>query len=154
MEKQGLNLVSGKAQGRNPDEVRHMLVRSLINLLASDLLAETDARIRQLKINSLEDVRKSKEEVFTYSPALVQPVTELREYLYQELYCHERLVEMSSRAKRIVEGLYQKFSLTPELMPSRYREMLQSEEKVRVVADYVAGMTDRYAEKTYAQLCT
>ena len=138
----------------NATELRHLLVRSLIDLLATDLLTETSLRVERFGLKSVDDVRESSGSICAYSAGVADAVLELKKFLSERLYHHPRLIEMSDRSKLIVSGLFSKLTLEPGLMPARYRVMLESEDKSRVVADYIAGMTDRYAEEMYRQHCS
>jgi dGTPase len=133
------------------DELQHDLVRYLVNVMATDVLMETDRQIERHKIADLESVYHAPEKLCRYSSTMAAQVAELKEFLKQRIYRHDRLVEMSNRAKATIEALYYRFMRNPERMPVRYQEMLQTERKQIVIADYIAGMTDRYAQKVYEE---
>jgi len=69
--------------------------------------------------------------------------------LRTKLYRHPRLVTMSDRARKIIETIFKRIYKDPSLMPPRFQQMLEREKMEVVIADYIAGMTDRYAEKVY-----
>ncbi len=77
---------------------------------------------------------------------------ELKSFLYEKLYRHEDLVRMSDYGKKIIESLFDYFLKHPEKIPDTYQERIEEESLYRVISDYVAGMTDRYAEKIYQSL--
>ena len=79
-------------------------------------------------------------------------VLELKKFLSKHLYKHPQLVNMSEWAKEIIEKIYNNLMKDPTLMPPRFQEMLLTEEKELVIADYIAGMTDRFAVKMYEEL--
>lgn len=132
------------------DYLRHFLSRWLINLLAENLIGETDKRIERLRIDSLESARLSNEPICTFSAEMKSSVMELKAFLLQNLYHHPRLLDKQRHVRRVVEKLFCRFEKEPEKMPQRFQQMLDSEEKKIVIADYIAGMTDRYAEETLA----
>jgi dGTPase len=134
------------------DQKRHLLVRHLVNLMATDVLYETDRQLQRLNITDLDLLRHASEKVGRYSPDMAAKVSELKKYLFANLYRHPRLVDMTLWAKEIIETLFRKLSNKPSLMPERFQEMLQTEEKAIVIADYIAGMTDRFAERLYGEL--
>lgn len=133
-------------------ERRFSLVRHLVNSATVDVMEETDRTISRLGIYGQNDVAISPERIVGYSVSMKNEVAELKRFLKEKLYRHERMAEMSRRARQIIELLFAKLSARPELMPERFREMLLTEEQPIVVADYIAGMTDRFAEKLYQEL--
>jgi dGTPase len=79
-------------------------------------------------------------------------VAELKAFLMEHVYRSEQLVKKAERAEVIMRTLFEKFRENPKLMPERFQEMLLTEDTEIVIADYIAGMTDRYAEKRYEEL--
>lgn len=136
----------------DPDQKRHQLVRYLINTTASDLLTATSDRIDRHAIGTLDQLRRAPERLCDYSGEIRSRVVQLKGYLMQKLYRHPKLVEHTNRAKEILSALFTRLSAQPTLMPQRYQEMLITGELPIVVADYIAGMTDRYAENLHARL--
>lgn len=129
------------------DMRRYALARTLVNRMATDLMDETSQRLEEGAIMSLVDVRGAREKLVGYSDEMYGMVRQLKEYLYSHLYRHERMTAMSERAGGIIRSLYAKFIADQSLMPSRFQEMLAHERTEIVITDYIAGMTDRYAEK-------
>jgi len=134
------------------DQMRYALVRRLINLVATDVMEYTSVRITAKGIDSLEAVRECDEKLTGYSPELYDTVRDLKQFLFDKLYRHPRLKALSLRARIILEGIFGTLREDPERMPERFREMLLTEDADRVITDYVAGMTDRYAEKVFVDL--
>lgn len=134
------------------DQKRHLLVRHLVNLMATDVLEETERRLQRMGIQTLEQLRHAPERVCGYSAAMEGPVRELKEFLRVKLYRHPRLIDMIQWAREILMTLYRHFSDHSELLPPRFQEMLLTEKREIVIADYIAGMTDRFAEKIYAEV--
>ncbi|PWB73795.1 deoxyguanosinetriphosphate triphosphohydrolase [candidate division GN15 bacterium] len=138
---------SGATKPISDEGKQNDLVRYLVNTMATDVLMETSRRIESLLITELEDVYQSSERLCGYSTDIAEQVQELKSFLRQRIYRHERLLAMTRRAREIIETLFARFDKFPEKMPKRYQAMLQSERKELVIADYIAGMTDRYAER-------
>lgn len=134
------------------DQQRHAVVRYLVNLMATDVVNETADQLTRLGIDSLESLRHAPERVCRYSSDMATPIKELKTFLYNRVYRHPSLVKMADRAEVILRMLFQNFRQDPTRMPKRFQEMLLTEETDLVIADYIAGMTDRYAEKTYDSL--
>ena len=131
-------------EGRQND-----VVRWLVNAMATDVLEETNRRLEKYNVTNLDAVYHASERFCGYSSELTNEVRELKDFLKEHIYRHERLQTMSNRAREIIESLFGRFSKNPEKMPARYQAMLETESKQLVVADYIAGMTDRYAEKMF-----
>lgn len=134
------------------DQKRYALVRWLIDRMVTDVLEETTRQIERQEISSLETLRRSPERVCRYSPEMEGKVVELKAFLMERLYRHSWLVEMASWARQVLNTIYRGLQDDPTRMPERFQEMLLTEEKERVIADYIAGMTDRYAEKVYEEI--
>lgn len=132
-------------------ERRFSLVRHLVNSATVDVMQQTDQNLSRLGIIDFKAVTASPERIVAYSDSMKAEVLLLKQFLKEKLYRHERMAQMSQRARLIIEKLFYRFNERPELMPDRFREMLLTEERPIVVADYIAGMTDRFAEKLYAE---
>jgi dGTPase len=127
-------------------------VRALIDWQVTDLLEHTQRRLRSHRIRSVEDVRRAPEWI-------VQPGAEVRalksgleEFLHQHVYRHHRVVRMAAKGRRILEALFAEFCRSPELLPERYFQRVRGGQLQRTVCDYLAGMTDRYAQDEYLRL--
>jgi dGTPase len=130
----------------------HETVRRMINSQVQDLCQQSSHNILAAQPGTIEAVRKSGALV-AFSPDMQQQQLELKQFLRNKLYRHYRVNRMSSKAQRIVRDLFAAFHDDPKLMPDEY-QMRASEEKPRAVADYIAGMTDRYAIREYRRLFT
>lgn len=144
--------LQGGGRGFNERELRHFLVRHLVNAMTVDVLEETDRQIVRLGIVDVDSLCHAPEKVARYSPAMNELVRELKDFLTAKLYRHERLTSLAQGARQVIELLFKRFMERPHLLPERYREMLLTERKEIVIADYIAGMTDRYAERLYTDL--
>jgi dGTPase len=146
-------LDSGQAFAELAEDLqRYAVVRYLVNLMATDVLVETESRIRTLGLGDLDSLRRASEKVCRYSPSTEEKVEELKLFLRTRLYHHPNLVRKSDRAGEILKALFAGLRQNTSLMPGRYQEMLETEDVAVVIADYIAGMTDRYAERLFEQL--
>lgn len=134
------------------DHARHRLVRYLVNTTATDLLEETSRQLDLQQITDLASLRRSGEPVCRYTDDLAAQVAQLKTFLRERLYRHPKLQKLSEQARSTVSALYEKLTAEPSLMPPRFQAMLGRQEKEIVVADYIAGMTDRYAENLKQRL--
>lgn len=132
--------------------VWYQTVRNLIDLLATDLINETRHRITELKIRDLTDVRKNPILV-KFSNRTAQKNKELKDFLMEKMYHHYRVVRMSEKAKRTIEALFKVYLEQPKQMPPDvYARIEQGETTAQAVCDYVAGMTDDFAQQEHKKL--
>ncbi|MBN2007591.1 MAG: deoxyguanosinetriphosphate triphosphohydrolase [Anaerolineae bacterium] len=139
--------------GRNFDRMwRHRLVRSLLGQLVNDVIEETARRIAVAKPSSARDVRAWPENLVAPSREVAAMTRELKQFLYEHLYCHPRVIRMQIKAERILTALFEAFSTEPRQLPHEEQSKLSERSLHRVVCDYIAGMTDRYALQEYAKM--
>jgi len=131
---------------------RYKLVRQLVNKMATDVIGETQARLNRFHVSDLSAVRNSSKKICCYSEAMQYVVQDMKRLLSEKLYCHPRLVVLSDQAHRTIQVIFERIRRRPEVMPARFQQMLEDEYPEIVIADYIAGMTDRYAEKVYREL--
>jgi dGTPase len=133
------------------DRLRHELVRYLINRLAEDLLESTGARLEQKSITDLTLLRHADSPVCGYSEGMQPLMDELKEMLKVRLYRHPRLQAITAAAQNVVRKLFKQLVGNPELMPPRFQAMVKDQPIEIVAADYLAGMTDRFADRLAQQ---
>jgi len=128
-------------------------IRALINILVTDAIRAAERRIGELGIESVDDVRRCGERIVGFSEEIEEKKAELKAFLFENLYRHTRVIRMGTKAERILEDLYKAYLSQPEQMPARFVTRLsEGEEICRVIADYIAGMTDRYAMDEHKKL--
>jgi dGTPase len=115
----------------------------MIDTLVTDLIRTSDRSIRARAPGSVEDVRRAPP-LIAYSPPVREESLELKRFLRDHLYRHYRVVRMSMKARRVVTELFQVFLSDARLLPPEFQDRAR-EDAPRAIADYVAGMTDRYA---------
>ena len=138
-----------------PPRLRHETIRRVIDRFASDLTAESRRRIAALKPADADAVRRSKQPVVAYSPEMAEANRAVKEFLYARMYRHWRVKRMAVKAQRVTETLFDMLLKDPGLLPDGWRSMAGEAETARaalVVADYVAGMTDRFALEEHRRL--
>ena len=128
------------------------IVRRMINALAVDLIQTSQANIAAAHLDTIEDVRHAGP-LIAFSSEMKQEAQELKRFLRENLYQHYLVNRMTSKAKRIVTDLFGIFMNGPQLLPPDYQIASGDvTEQARKVADYIAGMTDRYAMREYRRL--
>jgi len=128
----------------------HETVRRMIHLMVIDLIEQTRANIAAEGVATLADVHAAPRLV-AYSDALLPRLRELKVFLRDKLYRHYQVLRMTNKARRIVGDLFTAFTDDPHILPPQYQAMAR-EDKPRAIADYIAGMTDRYASREHARL--
>jgi dGTPase len=130
----------------------HETVRRMINTLITDLIEETQRRIAATAPDSIDAVRAAPPLV-AFSEAVRREADELKIFLHDRLYRHYQVMRMTTKARRIVRDLFNAFMDDPRLLPTDHR-LRAERDRPRAIADYVAGMTDRYAIKEHRRLFT
>ena len=150
-----LNKVRAQYPNLNDRRLIHETVRRMINVLVVDLCEQSSRNIASAKLATIDDVRQQSM-LISFSPEMRERQTELKRFLRTNLYQHYRVNRMSAKAQRIVRELFGIFMQDPKLMPDDYHQRcgqrLNEKDQARAVADYIAGMTDRYAIREYQRL--
>jgi dGTPase len=137
-----------------PKRLMGELVRSQIGTMANDLIAETRRRIAASGVTSVEDVRDAGECLVGFSDAMREEERDLKRFMYANLYHHPRQIAAADAAHGIVTGLFAIYRDDPGTIPEEWRERLPEADpdRSRHIADFIAGMTDRYAISRYREL--
>lgn len=127
-------------------------IRRLINLLVTDLVDTTLENLREKKVRHHEDVAGKSNHLVTFSGSIRKKNAELKKFLYKNLYQHYRVVRMAEKAKKIIQDLFNAYTLNIRMLPDHTQATLEQEGVHRGVCDYIAGMTDRFAMEEYDKL--
>jgi dGTPase len=131
---------------------RHRVIRRLVGKHVTDVIQATDEMLQASNIQSVDDIRSLPSNVVTHSEAMQAKNRELKDFLYKNLYRHWRVMRMASKAHRFLTQLVHLYVAEPRLLPWETQARLENETLQRVVCDYIAGMTDRYALQEYQKL--
>ncbi len=141
-----------ECEERFNDLIRHRFIRWLVNAEVTDFVTATDQRLRDLTIDSVDALRRVGKPIITFSEAMEQQNRPLKDFLMENFYRHYRVSRMAAKAERVLEELFTAYLNRPELLPKSVRARIESEARARVVCDYIAGMTDRFALQEYQRL--
>jgi len=133
----------------------HELVRRLITAMIEDVTAETAGRLRRLAPHSADDVRRARQPVAGFSPAMAEADRAIKGFLYPRMYRHERIKRIMGDAERLVCGLFARYLERRGDMPAEWAQTADEADeaaRLRHIADFIAGMTDRYALLEHARL--
>ncbi len=143
----------------NDRQLIHEIIRRMINVMVVDLIDTSRDNIKNIKPESIEDIRNQNNPTMAFSNAMCEQKLELKQFLRTNLYQHYRVHRMSMKACAIVEALFEAFMNDPRILPTdallhcKQLENNNSQEGMaRGVADYIAGMTDRYAIVEYERI--
>ncbi|PIS37323.1 MAG: deoxyguanosinetriphosphate triphosphohydrolase [Nitrospirae bacterium CG08_land_8_20_14_0_20_52_24] len=136
------------------DETRkkYQAISYLIGYLINDLVHHTTSMLKEHDIRTLDDLRDKNIPVVSFSPEVMQENSRLKEFLSQNLYTHYRVERMRIKGKMVLSALFNIYRENPTLLPQKYQRMIEQAGRERVICDYIAGMTDRYALDEYKKL--
>lgn len=132
--------------------LRHEIVRELIGRSVTDVLAHTTEQLDAFQLDTPDKVQTHSENVVGYAPAMEVKIGALKKFLFAHMYRHYRLVRMQEKAERFISDLFGAYMQEPEMLPTDVLARRETYPLARVIADYIAGMTDRYALDEWQKL--
>ena len=131
----------------------HEVIRRMINYLVIDLIETTQSRVDEAGPRSIDDIRKRSKPLAAMSEDVREEHLELKQFLNEQVYRHHKVQRMTSKARRVITQLFEAFLNDEKLLPPEHRvaagetgrSARSDTSRARAVADYIAGMTDRYA---------
>ncbi len=143
-----LSVIDAQHPGLEAGRRVHETVRALITRMIEDVIAETGRRVAMLKPRRATDVREAPRPMVGFSPAMEKADRDIKDFLYPRMYRHDRVMHVMADAERVVRDLFAHYAGTPADLPEEWGEGIGATDAVaraRRIADYIAGMTDRYA---------
>jgi dGTPase len=134
------------------EQYQPTMVRALIDWQVSDLLEHSRRRLLEERIESVDDVRRCRTLLVEPGRGVAELKVRLEEFLHERVYRHHRVMRLAHKGRRILRQLFDEFCRRPELLPERYQRHVESRGRERAVCDYLAGMTDRYAQDEFLKL--
>jgi dGTPase len=132
---------------------RYQVQRALINAFVTDLIDTIMRRLRDFKLASVEAIRAHGQPIATFSESMEAKRLELKAFLMENLYRHYRVMRMAVKAQKIMADLFHAYMAEPAQLPTHIAARWKAgEDRARVIADYIAGMTDRFAVDEYKKL--
>ena len=147
--------VAAKFPALDEPRLVHEAVRRMIDRMVSDLIAETTRRLGTAKAKDVDDIRALRAPVAAFSDTMHAHDKALKAFLFEHMYRHYRVNRMASKARRVVSELFALLLAEPDCLPSEWQHQAANkppETRARIVADYIAGMTDRYALDEHRRL--
>jgi len=134
------------------DVARHKLIRQLIGMEVTDLVTATDTRLKESGAKSALDIQKLSYNVIGFSEEMSRRNRELKDFLYNKMYRHFRVVRMQVKAERIIEDIFNAYHEEPTTLPDQFQAFVEQRGLERTICDYISGMTDRYAIEEHQKL--
>jgi dGTPase len=133
---------------------RHRLIRTLIGWGVNDVLQTTNQCLEREEIDSLEKLRARGEPIMQLSEEMQSRHKQLKAFLYEKLYRHWRVMRMTGKGERVLRALFRAYTQEPAQLPETVQARIAASEESleRIVCDYIAGMTDRFALEDHARL--
>lgn len=135
-----------------PEQFQPTVVRALIDWQVSDLLAHTRQQLEDGQVRSVAEVRQAVGPLVGPGPEVCALKEALEEFLHRRVYRHHRVMRMAAKGRRFLQALFGEYSRSPGQLPERYGARVRQGSVERTVCDYLAGMTDRYAQDEYLRL--
>ncbi len=131
---------------------RAQTIRALIDRLVTDLVEHTGRRLSASRLRSVSDVRSTRDRLVGLAPQTERAKDELKRFLHENLYNHPAVLRMTHKAERVLVDLHRTYSADPALLPEHVRGRFEIDGEQRALADYIAGMTDRFALSQHHEL--
>ena len=158
-----LGEVIGGVKKSYPDIAEHYLIqesiREMIGAMVVDVLEESNRRLKSLNPSSPEEIRTAKTAVVAFSDAMLPKVNQLRKFLLENMYRHEDVMKVRAKAERVMNDLFTGFQSGQKQLPDTWEHRVveaggtsDATKRARIVCDYIAGMTDRYAIREHERL--
>src|SRR5262249_651893 len=146
-----LKEIEARSHGIEPTRRAHELVRRLITRMIEDVITHSEHLIGQCAPSSVEDIRRAGISVVAFSPAMAAADRAIKAFLFPRVYRHPRIVRIMGDAKAVLTDLFARYMDTPQDLPWR-EASADAAMRARQIADFIAGMTDRYALSEHARL--
>ena len=144
--------VETKHPGLSGSYRRKRIIVAIINMFVTDLVDASEKNLEKHSIQTMEQVLSSSEKLIGFSSTMEDYNRALQSYLQEYLYNNSRIIRMANKAKRFIREIFSEYEAHPESIPEDYQEWAEKAGLKRAIADYIAGMTDRYAQDEYMQL--
>lgn len=128
---------------------RKLIIKKLIDVMLRDIVDQTMMLIKKHNVESVDKARRVGKELITMSPELEQKSKKLGDFLNSTVYNHPTIIKMLHKGRMIIRGLFYEYMSEPRLLPKQIQRHANDQPLARIVCDYVAGMTDRYAADQY-----
>lgn len=141
-----------KQGGGIDDLMRHQIIRELIGLEVSSMIADTAKRIDASGVRTLNELQSLPYNLVGFEVEMKENNRVLKDFLYNNMYTHYRVLRMQKKAEIVLTALFKAYVETPTMMPPQFQTQIEEKGKEQTICDYLAGMTDRFAVEEYQKL--
>lgn len=134
------------------EQIRHRMIRRMLGIEINDVIAATGALLARFELPSSDELQRLPHNVVQHSEAMQRRNRELKDFLFNRMYRHHRVVRMAKKAERIITQIFETYINEPGQLPPTVQQASEQRGLHRAVTDYIAGMTDRYAMKEWQRL--
>jgi len=142
----------GRELPSDPKMIAREIIRTIIDILVTDLITCTLNKIRAAGIETQQDIRIAAEKTSGFTPEVRSANTELKKFLRENLYQHYRVARMTIKSQMVVRDLFKIYTSHPDTLPDSYQKRIPQDGLTLTVTDYIAGMTDRYALEEHKKM--
>lgn len=149
------DMVSEKHAGKDcklDDLTRHMIIRELTGLQVTSMINNSAKMIEKSEVKTARELQSLPSNVVGFDESMNKRNRILKDFLFNNLYHHYRVVRMHKKAERILSELFNAYNSEPTMLPLQFQALIEEKGKERTICDYLAGMTDRFAVDEYAKL--
>ncbi len=143
------DFINKKYPALSAEKKKYQIIRTLINTQVTNSIEQSEKNIKKFKIKSAEGAKRLPTKLIVFSKNMQVKRKPLRQFLMENLYQHYRVIRMSDKAIRFIKKLFEVYLAKPQQLPPGFHRRLRNETSHRVICDYIAGMTDRYALDEY-----
>jgi len=141
-----------KQGGQIDDLIRHQIIRELVGIEVNSMINDSANRIEKSGVKSLHELQTLSYNLVGFEEEMKENNRILKEFLFNNMYCHYRVVRMQKKAEQVLTALFKAYQGTPIMLPPQFQEQIIDKGKERTICDYLAGMTDRFAIEEYQKL--
>ncbi len=151
---QYISTIQGKFKGITSSRLIYEVVRKLMGDLINSLLQQTHYNLQKEKITTVEDIRHLSYPIIDFTEETKECIKEIRQFLYNRVYRHNKLVVLALKGQKIIKELFEAYVNNIDLLPPSWKGLILENENAKgsIIADYIAGMTDRFAIQEYQSL--
>ena len=146
------DLIARQYPDLDAERCKHQVISALIGRFIKDLCSTTLENIERFGIRTLDDLRRINRQVVAFSPDLAEKNKKLKQFLMVNLYRHHKVERMRVKAESYLTQLFEAYCKHPTLLPRKYLKKMDGTVRERVICDYIAGMTDRFALDEFKRL--
>jgi len=137
---------------KNKNIVKFRTISSLISYFINDIINTTKNNIENYNIETFEDIKRKNKKIVGFSSKVDENRRQLKEFLFEKMYNHPRVMRMRVSAERCIKELYKAYRKYPRIMPVKYQNEIDDIGLDRTIGDYISSMTDRFALEEYRSL--